>query len=76
MCTVVLIDDDDQEVVVHCEHLEPVIPSLNDRVKAILGDRRDIVGTLINIDGQEGIVNLEGGAIQMIQLRFLCKYQS
>lgn len=78
----VFVDDPDQETVIHCENLEPVFPSLNDHVKVMYGDLRDVIGTLINIDGQEGIVNIEnasniqGGNIQMIQLRFLCKYQS
>jgi len=42
-------------------------------VKVILGDNRDTSGTLISIDGVEGVLKTDQGDIAMLQLRTLCK---
>lgn len=75
VCTV-FIEDEDEHVDIHCEHLEPVIPSLNDQVKVLYGIELGSVGVLINIDGHEGLVNFGEEWIELIQLRYLCRYQS
>lgn len=74
MCTV-LIEDDDQEINIHCDYLEPVIPVINDQVKIIGGEERGLNGVLANIDGREGVVSFEDGGVKMVLLRLLCRYQ-
>lgn len=41
----------------------------------IHGEHRETVGTLISIDGVDGVVKTEQGDIMMLQLRTLCKMQ-
>ena len=72
MCTVIT-EDDDQELTIQCDYLEPVIPVINDQVKVIGGDERGLFGTLANIDGREGIVSFEDGSVKMVLLRLLCR---
>lgn len=72
MCTVYL-PTEDRVVNLVCEQLEPVVPSRGDRVKVILGEDREAVGTLLSIDNQEGVVKLNTDEIKFLQLRFLCK---
>jgi len=72
MCTVYL-PTEDRVVNLVCEQLEPVVPSRDDRVKVILGEDREAVGTLLSIDNQEGVVKLNTDEIKFLQLRFLCK---
>lgn len=43
------------------------------QVKVILGESRELVGTLISIDGVDGVMKTEQGDIKMLQLRMLCK---
>lgn len=43
------------------------------QVKIIMGENRDSVGTLISIDGVEGVLKTEQGEFLMVQLRHLCK---
>lgn len=75
MCTVFL-PTEDRVVNVLCETLEPVVPSRGDRVKVILGEDRESVGTLLSIDNQEGVVKLNTEEIKFLQLRFLCKMKA
>lgn len=72
MCTVWMINED-RVVNIMCDALEPVVPSHGDRVKVIIGDHREAVGTLLSIDNQEGVVKLNSEEIKMFTLRFLCK---
>lgn len=74
MC-MIYVEDEEQEIPVHYDHLEPVIPSINDQVFVLCGHEKGSTGTLINIDGQEGLVQLGPDSVQMLQLKFLCKYQ-
>lgn len=54
MCAVFL-PVEDRVVNLVCDQLEPVVPS---RVKVIIGEEREAVGTLLSIDNQEGVVKL------------------
>ncbi|XP_077978109.1 transcription elongation factor SPT5-like [Glandiceps talaboti] len=76
MCSV-FIQDEDRVVTMHCDHLEPVMPSKQDKVKVILGEDRESTGILINIDGQDGIVKMDQGGtdvqLKILQLRHLGK---
>lgn len=72
MCAVFL-PAEDRVVNLVCEQLEPVVPTRGDRVKVVLGEEREAVGTLISIDNQEGVVKLTSEQICMFNLRVLCK---
>ncbi len=43
------------------------------QVKVILGEERECTGQLLSIDEGEGVVKLDRGNINMIQLNHLCK---
>lgn len=75
MCTVYL-PTEDRVVNLISDQLEPVIPSRGDRVKIILGEDREAVGTLLSIDNQEGVVKLNTEEIKFLQLKFLCKMKA
>nr|XP_006824005.1 PREDICTED: transcription elongation factor SPT5 isoform X2 [Saccoglossus kowalevskii] len=70
MCSV-FIPDEGRVVNVHSDHLEPVMPSKQDKVKVILGEDRESTGTLINIDGQDGIVKMDQAVGSDVQLKIL-----
>jgi len=73
LCSV-FIQDEDKTVTVACEHLEPVAPQKNDRVKVIFGeDAREQVGVLISVEEDEGVVKLESGDLKMLMLNHLCR---
>lgn len=74
-CTV-FIEDEGQDFHLLCDHLEPVTPVINDQVKVLIGDEKGMVGILLNIDEQEGVVEFENEKNpKMVPLRFLCRYQ-
>lgn len=77
MCSVFL-PEEDKVVNVSCEHLEPVLPEKNDKAKVILGEEREATGSLLSIDGGEGVIKLDGGEknIKMLPIRYLCKMPS
>ncbi|XP_015121054.1 transcription elongation factor SPT5 [Diachasma alloeum] len=75
MCAVFL-PAEDRVVNLVCEQLEPVVPTHGDRVKVVLGEEREAVGTLLSIDTQEGVVKLTTGELKMLQLRYLCKMKT
>uniref|UniRef100_A0A8C4QQR9 Transcription elongation factor SPT5 n=1 Tax=Eptatretus burgeri TaxID=7764 RepID=A0A8C4QQR9_EPTBU len=76
MCSVYL-PESDKVVSVACEHLEPVIPSKYDKVKVILGEDRESTGTLISIDGDDGIVRMEpDNQLKILNLHFLGKLET
>ncbi|XP_005096032.1 transcription elongation factor SPT5 [Aplysia californica] len=54
MCVVYLMDEDKMENI-PCEHLEPVPPEKGDKAKVIAGEERDATGSLISMDGNEGV---------------------
>lgn len=72
MCTL-FVPEEDKVISVAGEHLEPVYPTKGDRVKVILGDEREFTGTLLSIDGVEGVVKLDRGNLSMCPLNYLCK---
>ncbi|KAI1289197.1 Transcription elongation factor SPT5 [Halotydeus destructor] len=72
MCSVFL-PTEDRVVNILSEHLEPVTPQKGDNVKVIFGENREQSGRLLSIDNQEGVVQLEGDEVTMVQLRYLCK---
>ena len=41
------------------------------------GEDRDLTGTLLSIDSQEGVVKLNpSGDVKMLQLKYLCKMKT
>lgn len=71
MCSLFLVTED-RVVNILSDHLEPSRPVRGDFVKVIYGDLREASGKLIDIDGTDGIVNLEQGS-RMIPMTYLCK---
>lgn len=75
MCVVYLTDEDKIENI-PCEHLEPVPPEKGDRAKVIAGDEREATGSLISMDGNDGVFKCdsqENDSILMVPLNTLCK---
>lgn len=75
----IFLPSEERTVNIAAQHLEPVIPTPGDRVKVIYGDQfRESVGSLLSIDGLEGVVQLdvtdEGAAgIRLININHLCR---
>uniref|UniRef100_A0A8C2GVJ2 Transcription elongation factor SPT5 n=1 Tax=Cyprinus carpio TaxID=7962 RepID=A0A8C2GVJ2_CYPCA len=75
MCSVFL-QDPDKVVSISSEHLEPVTPTKNNKVKVILGEDREATGVLLSIDGEDGIVRMElDEQLKILNLRFLGKLE-
>uniref|UniRef100_A0A8C5FE73 DRB sensitivity-inducing factor large subunit n=1 Tax=Gadus morhua TaxID=8049 RepID=A0A8C5FE73_GADMO len=71
MCSV-FIQETEKVVSISSEHLEPVTPTKNNKVKVILGEDREATGVLLSIDGDDGIVRMElDGQLKILNLRFL-----
>ena len=76
MCSVFL-PDEDRTVSIAPDHLAPVQPTRNNKVKVIMGEDRESTGTLLSIDSQEGVVKLDqSGDVKMLQLKYLCKMKA
>ncbi|MBN3319107.1 SPT5H factor, partial [Atractosteus spatula] len=75
MCSVYL-QDTEKVVSISSEHLEPVTPTKNNKVKVILGEDREATGVLLSIDGEDGIVRMElDEQLKILNLRFLGKLE-
>uniref|UniRef100_A0A673YKD4 Transcription elongation factor SPT5 n=1 Tax=Salmo trutta TaxID=8032 RepID=A0A673YKD4_SALTR len=75
MCSVFL-QDTEKVVSISSEHLEPVTPTKNNKVKVILGEDREATGILLSIDGDDGIVRMElDDQLKILNLRFLGKLE-
>ncbi|TSN39346.1 Transcription elongation factor SPT5 [Bagarius yarrelli] len=75
MCSVYL-QDTEKVVSISSEHLEPVTPTKNNKVKVILGEDRESTGVLLSIDGEDGIVRMElDEQLKILNLRFLGKLE-
>ncbi|CAK9291026.1 unnamed protein product [Gordionus sp. m RMFG-2023] len=76
MCSLFL-PDDEKTISILSHDLEPVLPNINDKVKVLCGEFRDMLGKLINIEGEDGVVKIveEEEDIQLIPLHYLCKFQ-
>ncbi|XP_041090436.1 transcription elongation factor SPT5-like [Polyodon spathula] len=75
MCSVFL-QGSDKVVSISSEHLEPLTPTKNDKVKVILGEDREATGILLSIDGEDGIVRMElDELLKILNLRFLGKLE-
>ncbi len=73
MCSVFL-PDEDRTVSIAPDHLQPVQPERNDKVKVIAGEDRESTGVLLSIDSSEGVVKLDqSGDVKMLQLKYLAK---
>uniref|UniRef100_A0A3P9NKA0 Transcription elongation factor SPT5 n=1 Tax=Poecilia reticulata TaxID=8081 RepID=A0A3P9NKA0_POERE len=71
MCSV-FMQDSEKVVSVSSDHLEPVTPTKNNKVKVILGEDREATGILLSIDGDDGIVRMElDDQLKILNLRFL-----
>lgn len=73
-CRVVL-DGSEETLVVPCDALDPVVPSQKGNVKIIRGDLKGNVGTLIGIDGGDGIVKMSSNLdIKILNLNLLATH--
>lgn len=73
MCVVYLTEEDKIENI-PCEHLEPVQPEKGDKAKVIAGDEREATGSLISMEGNDGIFKCqENDSILMVPLNTLAK---
>uniref|UniRef100_A0A8D3CKL1 Transcription elongation factor SPT5 n=1 Tax=Scophthalmus maximus TaxID=52904 RepID=A0A8D3CKL1_SCOMX len=71
MCSV-FMQESEKVVSISSDHLEPVIPTKNNKVKVILGEDREATGILLSIDGDDGIVRMElDDQLKILNLRFL-----
>ena len=43
------------------------------KAKVILGEERELAGTLLSIDGTEGVMKTDAGTIRMLPINYLCK---
>lgn len=43
------------------------------QAKVILGEERELMGTLLSIDGTEGVIKTDSGHIKMLPINYLCK---
>jgi transcription elongation factor SPT5 len=56
------------------DSLQPVVPQKRDGFKVLKGEYRGNIGHLLSIDGDEGVVKIEGNdEILMLHLDSLCK---
>ncbi|XP_034294075.1 transcription elongation factor SPT5 isoform X1 [Pantherophis guttatus] len=73
MCSV-YVKKCEKVVSISSEHLEPVTPAKNDKVKVLLGEDREGTGMLLSIDGDDGIVRMNPEEqLKILNLRFLGK---
>ncbi|ORY05248.1 transcription elongation factor Spt5 [Basidiobolus meristosporus CBS 931.73] len=75
-CEIVL-DGSNDKLSLPVDYIEPVKPNKNDKIKVMGGEFKGQVGTLIGIDGQDGIVKLEGGRdFKILNINGLAKFAS
>lgn len=75
----VFIFDRQETITVPGDYLSPVTPSKKDKVKIIRGEFRGNTGSLIGLDGHDGIVkmdNIENVDIKILGIHFLAKLAS
>lgn len=74
-CLVSLLDNQ-QNVDVSFDYLEPVRPVKKDNVKIILGEHRGELGSLIGVDSHDGIVRLkgDGSGFKILSMNSVAKY--
>ncbi|CAM9321475.1 unnamed protein product [Lampetra planeri] len=66
------VTESEKVVSISSDHLEPVTPTKNNKVKVILGEDREATGILLSIDGDDGIVRMElDNQLKILNLRFL-----
>ncbi|PIO40199.1 hypothetical protein AB205_0072600 [Aquarana catesbeiana] len=76
LCSV-LLQDSEKVISLSGDHLEPVTPTKNSRVKVILGEDREAMGILLSIDNDDGIVRMDlDDQLKILNLRFLGKLES
>jgi len=73
---IVLIEGRDGSSTYHYSSLEPVRPSMGDRLRVIEGDHKGEIGSLISTSGADAIVRTENGEVAVLVMDSLCKYQS
>lgn len=54
--------------------LKPVTPAKNDTLMIIAGESKGQVGTLLGVDGTDGIVKMGSHDINIIEMSSLCRY--
>lgn len=76
LCSV-LLQDSEKVISISGDHLEPVTPTKNSRVKVILGEDREATGVLLSIDNEDGIVRMDlDDQLKILNLHFLGKLES
>lgn len=73
MCNV-FVHSEAQVVSVCTESIEPIKPKIKDRVKVIGGEFRGLIGTMVAIDNEAGVIKLNHirKVYNMIHLNYLC----
>jgi len=70
----VLVPSVDKVISIQGQHLLQVMPAKDDKVKVLTDDDREALGTLISIDGFDGIVRMDfDKQLKILQLRYLGK---
>eukprot|EP00054_Salpingoeca_dolichothecata_P010528 m.58744 g.58744 ORF g.58744 m.58744 type:complete len:1162 (-) comp19039_c0_seq2:55-3540(-) len=74
----VILNKDQSRVTVDCDKLVPVPPSKTEHVLILSGEYQGNTGTLLNIDGSDGIIKLDGGQnlLKIFQLSTVAKYEA
>lgn len=68
----VFLPAEDRVVSVIIDNLEPVLPSVKDHFKMIIGEDREITGTVVSREGKDALVNINGTK-KLIPIQHLCK---
>ena len=68
------LKDSEKVVSISSEHLEPITPTKNNKVKVILGEDWEATGVLLSIHGEDGIVRMDlDEQLKILNFRFLGK---
>jgi transcription elongation factor SPT5 len=67
------VDVDGQVQSVNGTDIMPVAPARNDRLVIIAGENKGQTGTLLGLDGTDGIVKMESLDINIIEMSSLAK---
>lgn len=66
---------EDRSITISSDFLEPIRPVPHDKVKVIMGDDRESTGSLSSINGQDGVVKINGKTV-FIPMVCLCKLKT
>ncbi|XP_050426414.1 transcription elongation factor SPT5 [Adelges cooleyi] len=73
MC-ILYLPDEDREVTIENENLEPIMPKLNDYIKVLAGQHLGRTGSMVALEGSEAVVVMPDEKNPMlVPLLYLCK---